>query len=84
LEPSVYWPEALKDGQPVNLRRLIGDHDPEVVSFIIEDDYGWVSSDYHGVEKITYQAGRLTLHERGTGPERDLAMTVGDLFPYKI
>jgi len=165
-EPSIYWPEALKDGQPVNLRRLIDDHDPEVVSFIIEDDYGWVSacnprkglligyvwrsseypwldvwrnaaggrpvarglefgttglhqpeailvakgkifgrmlyayidagqtvtrsyaaflfripSDYHGVERITYQAGRLTLHERGTGPERDLAMTVGDLFP---
>jgi len=40
-----------------------------------------IPSDYHGVEKITYRGGRLTLHERGTGPERDLAMTVGDLFP---
>ena len=36
--------------------------------------------DYRGVERITYEAGRLTLHERGAGPERDLAMTAGELF----
>jgi hypothetical protein len=165
-EPSVYWPLALKNGQPVDLRRLIDDDQPDVVSFIIEDDYGWVSastpgkglligyvwkssdypwldvwrnvqggrpvarglefgttglhqpeaslvakgkifghmlytyidagetvtrsyaaflfkvpSNYQGVERVTYQGGRLILHERGAGPERDLAMTVGNLFP---
>ena len=26
----------------VNLRHLTDDHDPEVVSFVVEDDYGWV------------------------------------------
>jgi hypothetical protein len=40
-----------------------------------------IPSNYHGVERVTYQAGLLILHERGAGPERDLAMTVGDLFP---
>jgi hypothetical protein len=39
-----------------------------------------IPGDYRGVERITYEAGRLTLHERGAGPERDLAMAVGDLF----
>ena len=164
-EPPVWWPQALKDSQPVNLRRLTGDHEPEVVSFTIDGQYGWVTAGtaakglligyiwktldypwldiwrnaengapaarglefgttglhqpeeilvakgkifgrpiyahidtgqtvtrsysaflfkipnyYRGVEAITYQSGRLTLHERGSGPERDLSMTVGDLF----
>lgn len=164
-EPAVFWPQALQDGQPVNLRHLTADHEPEVVSFTIDDEYGWVTAstaaqglligyiwktsdypwldiwrnaqngkpaarglefgttglhqpvgillskgkifgrpiyayldtgqtaarsyaaflfkipaDYRGVERITYEAGRLTLHERGAGPERDLAMTTGDLF----
>jgi hypothetical protein len=39
-----------------------------------------IPNDYRGVERITYQAGRLTLHERGTGPERDLTMQVDRLF----
>jgi hypothetical protein len=164
-EPAVWWPQALKDGQPVNLRRLIGDDDPGVVSFTIDDEYGWVTAsnaakglligyiwktsdypwldiwrhaqdgkpvarglefgttglhqpeeilvakgkifgrmiyahidagetvtrsyaaflfkipaDYRGVGGITYGSGRLVLHERGAGPERDLGMAAGQLF----
>ena len=164
-EPAVFWPQALQDGQTVNLRHLTTDHEPEVVSFTIDDEYGWVAAstatkglligyiwktsdypwldiwrnaqngkpaarglefgttglhqpvgilvskgkifgrpifayldagqtatrsyaaflfripaDYHGVERITYEGGRLTLHERGAGTERDLNMTTGDLF----
>ena len=164
-EPAVFWPQALEDGQPVNLRHLTADHEPEVVSFTIDDEYGWVTAstaakrlligyiwktsdypwldiwrnaqngkpaarglefgttglhqpvgilvskgkifgrpiyayldagqtatrsyaaflfkipeDYRGVERMTYEAGRLTLHERGAGPERDLSMTTGELF----
>jgi hypothetical protein len=43
-EPSVYWPQALKDGQPVNLRRLTSDADPNVVSFVIDENYGWTTA----------------------------------------
>jgi hypothetical protein len=43
-EPAVWWPQALKDGQPVNLRRLVDDDDPGVVSFVIDDEYGWVTA----------------------------------------
>jgi hypothetical protein len=43
-EPSVYWPQALKDGQPVNLRHLTDDPLPNVVSFVIEDELGWVTA----------------------------------------
>jgi hypothetical protein len=165
-EPPVYWPQALKDGQPVNLRRLTDDKQPDVVSFIIDERYGWTTAatprkglligyiwqsseypwldiwrdvkdgkpaarglefgtaglhqpqgilvakgkifgrplyvhldagqtatrsyavflfkipgDYHGVERVRYEGGRLILHERGAGPDRDLAMDVGRLFP---
>jgi hypothetical protein len=164
-EPAVFWPQALEDGQPVNLRHLTAAHEPEVVSFTIEGEFGWVTAstatkglligyiwktsdypwldiwrnaqngkpaarglefgttglhqpvgilvskgkiferpiysyldagqtatrsyaaflfkipvDYRGVERITYESGRLTLHERGAGPERDLVMTADDLF----
>ncbi len=163
-EPVVYWPQALKDGQPVNLRQLIDDPEP-VVSFTIDDEFGWttamtarkhlligymwrssdypwldvwrdakdgkpaargmefgtaglhqpegvlvtkgqifgrmvyahldagqttirsyaaflfkIPSDYRGVERITYESRRLTLHERGAGPKRDLTMQVDGLF----
>lgn len=43
-EPSVYWPEGKQDGQPVNLRRLHDNHDPNVVSFTIDEEYGWVTA----------------------------------------
>jgi hypothetical protein len=43
-EPAIYWPLALKNGEPVNLRRLTVDPDPNVVSFVIDDEYGWVTA----------------------------------------
>ena len=47
-EPAVYWPQGLKDGQPVNLRRLTDDHEPDVVSFTIDDEYGWTTASTAG------------------------------------
>ena len=43
-EPTVVWPQALKDGQPVNLRHLTDDPLPNVVSFTIDEEYGWVTA----------------------------------------
>ena len=42
--PEVAWPQALKDGEPVNLRRLASDPDPNVVSFVIDEPLGWVTA----------------------------------------
>jgi len=171
-EPAVYWPQAFKDGIPVNLRYLTNDHDPNVVSYTLDDEYGWVTAsnpgkglligyiwktkdypwlidwrdvqngrpaarglefgttglphpdpilvakgkifgrqlfehldagqtvaksyaafllkipaNYKGVSRIDYREGRLVLHERyilyekDAGPERDLVVEVGVLFP---
>jgi hypothetical protein len=43
-EPAVHWPQALRDGQPVSLRNLTDNPDPNVVSFVIDDEYGWVTA----------------------------------------
>jgi hypothetical protein len=43
-EPAIYWPLALKNGMPVDLRRLHGDPDPAVSSFVIDGEYGWVTA----------------------------------------
>ena len=43
-EPAVYWPQALKDGEPVDLRRLGDDAIPNVVSFTMDDEYGWATA----------------------------------------
>jgi hypothetical protein len=43
-QPTVYWPQALKDGQPVNLRFLTSDPAPNVVSFTLDDEYGWYTA----------------------------------------
>jgi hypothetical protein len=43
-EPSMFWPQALKDGQPVSLRYLTDDPNPNVVSYIVEEEYGWVTA----------------------------------------
>jgi hypothetical protein len=43
-EPAVYWPQALKDGQPVNLRFLTDDPAPNVVSYTLDDEYGWYTA----------------------------------------
>jgi hypothetical protein len=164
-EPALNWPQALKNGEPVDLRRLRDDPIPNVVSFTMEEAYGWatasnaakglligyiwkseeypwfnawrhvengrplarglefgttglhqpykilvgkghifgkpiygyldagesvkksyavflfkVRNDYKGVAAVTYKNGKLVVRERGSGPERDLAMEVGKLF----
>jgi hypothetical protein len=43
-QPEVEWPQALHEGQPVDLRRLAGDPAPDVVSYTIDDDYGWTTA----------------------------------------
>ena len=43
-QPVVYWPQALYDGQPVNLRYLTSDHNPNVVSFTIDEEFGWTTA----------------------------------------
>ena len=43
-EPAVTWPMALEDGAQVNLRYLTDDHDPSVVSYVIDDEIGWVTA----------------------------------------
>lgn len=43
-KPAVTWPEARCDGKPVDLRRLTDNHDPNVVSFIVDDEFGWVTA----------------------------------------
>ena len=43
-EPAVYWPQALKQGQTLSLRRLADDSDPNVVSFVFDEDLGWITA----------------------------------------
>lgn len=40
----IRWPQALKDGRPVDLRRLTTDPDPNVTSFTIDGETGWVTA----------------------------------------
>ena len=43
-QPEIRWPQAVQDGQPVDLRRLTTDPKPDVVSFVIDDELGWVTA----------------------------------------
>jgi hypothetical protein len=44
-EPSDDWPTARqKNGQVVDMRRLEGDPNPNVVSYVIEEAHGWVTA----------------------------------------
>ena len=44
-DPEVRWPNALQlDGTEVDLRFLKDDPSPNVVSFIVDDEYGWVTA----------------------------------------
>jgi hypothetical protein len=43
-EPALHWPQALKNGEPVDLRRLGDDPIPNVVSFTMDDEYGWATA----------------------------------------
>lgn len=43
-EPVVHWPRAKKlDGTEVDVRFLSGDDQPPVVTYLVEDEYGWVT-----------------------------------------
>jgi hypothetical protein len=41
---EIRWPQAVKQGKPVDLRRLTNDPDPDVVSFVIDGEMGWVTA----------------------------------------
>lgn len=43
-QPSVQWPQALKDGKSVDLRHLRDDPMPNVVSYVIDQPMGWVTA----------------------------------------
>ena len=44
-EPSEMWPNARKkDGKVVDLRGLESDPDPNVVSYVIDEELGWVTA----------------------------------------
>ena len=44
-EPAFFWPRALnRDGETVNMRRLTTDQNPNVVSYSIDEAYGWVTA----------------------------------------
>jgi|GEM_PF-113024 len=44
-EPSFFWPQALnQEGALINLRRLTNDPNPNVVSYCIDEPYGWVAA----------------------------------------
>ncbi|MBK5293742.1 MAG: hypothetical protein JJE04_18945 [Acidobacteriia bacterium] len=43
-EPSVQWPYALLDGKPVDMRRLQSDPMPNVVSYVVDEQYGWATA----------------------------------------
>jgi len=43
--PEVRWPEAIKlDGTKVDVRNLRDDQEPGVVSYIVDDEYGWITA----------------------------------------
>jgi hypothetical protein len=43
-EPPVVWPMALKDSQPVDMRRLTDDPMPNVVSYVVDEEIGWTTA----------------------------------------
>jgi hypothetical protein len=43
-EPSFYWPQAIKDTEVVDMRRLRNDPMPNVVSYVIDEPLGWATA----------------------------------------
>src|SRR5436190_19177053 len=43
-QPTVEWPHALQKGQQVDMRRLTNNPVPDVVSYKIDDEYGWTTA----------------------------------------
>ena len=61
-QPEIRWPEAIKEGKPVDLRRLAADPDPNVTSFVIEGDLGWVAATNASKEcSSVISSGRRTI-----------------------
>jgi hypothetical protein len=42
--PTVVWPQAMQGAQAVDLRRLQDDDLPNVVSYVIDEELGWVTA----------------------------------------
>ena len=47
-EPSALWPMAPRADGPVDMRRLTTDPKPDVVSYVIDEDIGWVTASNAG------------------------------------
>jgi len=43
-EPPVWWPQAMQEGRSVDLRHLTNDPNPNVVSYVVDEEYGWVTA----------------------------------------
>jgi hypothetical protein len=43
-QPTVEWPQALNQGRPADLRRLESDPAPNVVSYTVDEEHGWVTA----------------------------------------
>ena len=42
--PGVFWPQAMQDGQSVNMRLLTNDPMPNVVSYVVDEPIGWATA----------------------------------------
>ena len=43
-EPRVWWPQALNESRAVDMRRLRDNPQPNVVSYVIDQDMGWTTA----------------------------------------
>ncbi len=41
---SVQWPQAELNNQPVDMRRLLAEPNPNVVSYVVDEPYGWATA----------------------------------------
>ena len=43
-EPSFFWPQAFRDAETIDMRRLRNDPMPNVVSYVIDQPLGWATA----------------------------------------
>lgn len=43
-EPSFAWPQAIDGAKAVDIRRLTDNPDPNVVSYVVDEDWGWTTA----------------------------------------
>ncbi|MCC6585624.1 MAG: hypothetical protein IT168_02795 [Bryobacterales bacterium] len=43
-EPAFAWPQAIDGAKSVDIRRLTDNHDPNVVSYVIDEEWGWTTA----------------------------------------